>query len=346
MPEVKKTSKNFSSLKAFLIFGTYFCDFVANRFCLSPRLIMLILSMKKPIVSILLITWNREKILKKTLAKIVSRDEVPGEVIVVDNNSQDGTEEMLKTTYPDCRYFKMKKNQGIKAYNLGASQARGKYLLILDDDSYPAEGSIKKMVKLFEEKPDAGIIPFNILHHETKEEYQTWHIPRVKGRVEAVNFLGCGAGIRTGLFRKVGYYPKCFFIYENELDVSLKVLQQGYKIIYDSSIVAYHDFSSSKRGMPNQIFYGSKNKLLLLWKYFPIKISLPLTIEFFLSSLLLSFKKGYRLLRCKAWLLAIIQSPGYLKEYPVKGSISEDMLKKLQPFLREFKLKTWINRLK
>ena len=302
--------------------------------------------MQNPIVSILLITWNREKILKKTLAKIENRDEVPFEVIVVDNNSEDETEQMIKTSYPDCRYFKMGKNQGIKAYNLGASHARGKYLLLLDDDSYPASGSIEKMVQLFEEKPDAGIIPFNILHHETKEEYQTWHIPRIIGRVEAVNFLGCGAGIRTELFKKTGYYPECFFIYENELDVSLKVLKQGYKIIYDSSIVAYHDFSSNKRGTPNQVFYGSKNKLLLLWKYFPIKISIPLTIEFFLSSLLLSFKKGYWLLRWKAWLLAIIQLPVYLKKYPSDRSIAEGMIDKLQPFLQEFKLKTWIKRLK
>lgn len=302
--------------------------------------------MQYPTVTILLITWNREEILKKNLAKIVSRDKVPFEVIVVDNNSEDETEQMIKTSYPGCRYFKMGKNQGIKAYNLGASHARGKYLLILDDDSCPAEGSIQKMVELFEEKPDAGIIPFNILHHETKKEYQTWHIPQITGRSEAINFLGCGAGIRTELFKKIGYYPECFFIYENELDVSLKVLQQGYKIIYDSTIIAYHDFSSLKRGTSNQIFYGSKNKLLLLWKYFPIKMSLPLTIEFFLSSLLLSFKRGCWLLRWKAWLLAIIQLPGYLKEYPVKGNISEDMLKKLQPFLREFKLKTWFKRLK
>lgn len=302
--------------------------------------------MQYPTVTILLITWKREEILKKNLAKILSLDEISREVIVVDNNSEDKTEQMIKTSYPICRYFKMGKNQGIKAYNIGASHARGKYLLILDDDSYPAEGSIQKMVELFEEKPDAGIIPFNILHHETKKEYPTWHIPRIIGRVEAVNFLGCGAGIRTELFKKIGYYPECFFIYENELDVSLKVLQQGYKIIYDSTIIAYHDFSSLKRGTSNQIFYGSKNKLLLLWKYFPIKMSLPLTIEFFLSSLLLSFKKGCWLLRWKAWLLAIIQLPGYLKEYPVAKSIPQETINKLQPLLHEFKLKTWLKRLK
>ena len=264
---------------------------------------------------------------------------------MVDNNSDDGTDQMLKTSYPDCRYFNMSKNQGIRAYNQGASHARGKYLLLLDDDSYPASDSVTKMVQLFEEHPDVGIIPFNILHHETEEEYRTWHIPRINGRVEAVNFLGCGAGIRTGLFKKAGYYPECFFIYENELDVSLKVLQQGYKIIYDSTIAAYHDFSSNKRGTPNQIFYGSKNKLLLLWKYFPIKMSIPLTIEFFLSSLLLSFIKGYWLLRWKAWLIAVFQLPGYLKKYPFTGSISQKTINKLQPFLQEFKLKTWLKRL-
>ena len=301
--------------------------------------------MVNPIVSILIITWNRKDILKKNLAKIVLREEVPIEVIVVDNNSDDGTEQMLNTSYSNCRYFKMSKNQGIRAYNIGASQARGKYLLLLDDDSYPASGSVTKMVELFEEQPAVGIIPFNILHHETKEEYRTWHIPQISGRVEAVNFLGCGAGIRSELFKKAGYYPECFFIYENELDVSLKVLQQGHKIIYDSTIIAYHDFSSNKRGTPNQIFYGSKNKLLLLWKYFPTKIIFPLTIEFFLSSILLSFKKGFWLLRWKAWLFALVQLPGYLKEYPFSGNIPQTTIDKLKPLLQEFKLKTWLKRM-
>tara|TARA_B100000315_G_scaffold26616_1_gene22903 strand:+ start:364 stop:1269 length:906 start_codon:yes stop_codon:yes gene_type:complete len=301
--------------------------------------------MVNPVVSILIITWNRKDILKKNLAKIILREEVPIEVIVVDNNSDDGTEQMLNTSYSNCRYFKMSKNQGIRAYNIGASQARGKYLLLLDDDSYPASGSVTKMVELFEEQPDVGIIPFNILHHETKEEYRTWHIPQISGRVEAVNFLGCGAGIRSELFKKAGYYPECFFIYENELDVSLKVLQQGHKIIYDSTIIAYHDFSSNKRGTPNQIFYGSKNKLLLLWKYFPAKIIILSTIEFFLSSILLSFKKGFCLLRWKAWLFALVQLPGYLKEYPFNGNIHQTTIDKLKPLLQEFKLKTWLKRL-
>jgi hypothetical protein len=301
--------------------------------------------MVNPVVSILIITWNRKDILKKNLAKIILREEVPIEVIVVDNNSDDGTEQMLNTSYSNCRYFKMSKNQGIRAYNIGASQARGKYLLLLDDDSYPASGSVTKMVELFEEQPDVGIIPFNILHHETKEEYRTWHIPQISGRVEAVNFLGCGAGIRSELFKKAGYYPECFFIYENELDVSLKVLQQGHKIIYDSTIIAYHDFSSNKRGTPNQIFYGSKNKLLLLWKYFPAKIIILSTIEFFLSSILLSFKKGFWLLRWKAWLLALVQLPGYLKEYPFSGNIHQTTIDKLEPLLQEFRLKTWLKRL-
>ncbi len=304
-----------------------------------------------PILTCLLITWNRRDVLKRNLLTLLKNISAPSEIIVVDNASADGTWEMLQqefppSVYPRCRFFRMDKNCGIAAYNRGAKEARGEYIFILDDDSFPASGVDKKIIRHFAAEPDTGIIACNIKNDKTEEKYKSWHLPVTAEEDNWINFIGCGAVIRKELFCRAGFYPARFFLYENELDVSLKVLAFGYRIAYNEEYVVFHDYSSAKRGTDMQIYHGTKNKLLLLWKFFPYPLAIRLSFSFLLSNLLLCVKKGKVMLRLKAWGRAFYLLPGYLQEGGAERGRTMQHAKELEPFLREFSVATWVERLR
>src|SRR5690554_4798994 len=102
--------------------------------------------MNNPLVSIVILCWNRKKDMKESLNNIRKIDYTNLEVIVVDNCSTDGTVEMIEQDYPEVNLIKMYKNIGIEAYNIGFKNSLGEYIVILDDDSFPAKGAIQRMV--------------------------------------------------------------------------------------------------------------------------------------------------------------------------------------------------------
>jgi len=85
------------------------------------------------------------------------RDDV--EVIAVDNGSTDGTAEYLGECGDWLRPILLKSNTGIGGYNTGFMQARGAYIMVLDDDSYPVDGkTMDRVIQRFDTWPDVGVV--------------------------------------------------------------------------------------------------------------------------------------------------------------------------------------------
>ena len=107
-------------------------------------------------ISIVLITWKMKSLLEKLLESI--KEYSTGfsyEIIIVDNNSQDGTIEMIETKFPDIILLKNNENLGVApARNIGMKIAKGKYVLILDADMQLKENSILKLYEFMEQHSD------------------------------------------------------------------------------------------------------------------------------------------------------------------------------------------------
>ncbi len=82
-------------------------------------------------ISIVIISWKMKELLQSCLRSIYKyTSEVKLEIIVIDNNSQDGTSEMIETEFPEIILIKNKENRGVApARNQGISIAKGKYVL-------------------------------------------------------------------------------------------------------------------------------------------------------------------------------------------------------------------------
>ena len=91
----------------------------------------------KPLISIIIPTYNRKEMLKNSIDSIFSQNYINYEIIVIDDNSNDGTREMIFELYPNIIYSRNKKNMG-PSYNrkLGMKMSKGDYLIFMDDDDY------------------------------------------------------------------------------------------------------------------------------------------------------------------------------------------------------------------
>jgi GT2 family glycosyltransferase len=224
------------------------------------------------IVSIVILSYNRKEDIRESLEKLYSYGLNDIEIIVVDNGSSDGTSQMIESEYPSVRLLKLDKNIGVSGYNKGFEISKGRYILILDDDSFPSENSVKRMIEEFEKDKTVGIIAFdvrnyssyNLVSNQTKKDEQT------ENKRYLMGFNGAGAGIRKSLIDKIGGYPDEFFLYWNETDLAIRVLNEGYKILWVNDIISYHKYSPKNRDSERGPYYYTRNLYWIILKYFPL----------------------------------------------------------------------------
>jgi GT2 family glycosyltransferase len=231
-------------------------------------------------VSIIIINWNSKDYLRKCLATLKSVS--PGldaEIIVLDNASHDGCGEMLNREFPGVIFIQSDKNLGFaKGNNVGASRAKGRYLLFLNPDTELVEDSVSILRSRLDSLPGAGaagcrlvnadgslqsnsVMAFpNVLNQVLDSEYfrrtfPTWGVwgsaalyspclsPSV---VDAVS--GACIMIDRDLFRSVGGFTEEYFMYAEEVDLCLKVRRSGRHVYYipETSVIHYGGGSSRK----------------------------------------------------------------------------------------------------
>lgn len=112
-----------------------------------------------PDISVCIITWNSREVLAECLAAVPAACAPRGfEIVLVDNGSADGTAEMAGGRFPGVRLILNDKNRGVApARNQALEAARGKVLVILDDDTVPRPGSLARLAGVLEARPDAAI---------------------------------------------------------------------------------------------------------------------------------------------------------------------------------------------
>ncbi len=173
--------------------------------------------MKEPCVSIVMLCWNRKEDVYESLRRIREIEYGALEVIVVDNGSTDGTQTMVEQEFPEARLIRMYKNLGIEAYNIGFENASGEYIVILDDDSFPAKQAIRRMVDKFQKDPQLGVVAFDVRNYFNYDEVKTMEAESGDVNTAAItkdylmSFNGAGAGVRKDIFKEVGFYPEDFF---------------------------------------------------------------------------------------------------------------------------------------
>ena len=264
--------------------------------------------MESKLVSIVMLSWNRKDDVLYSLAQIRKNQYKNLEVIVCDNGSTDGTIEEIKAKFPEVKLIEVGDNLGIAGYNYGFEEANGEYILIIDDDSFPALDAVGKMVEKFEDEPDLGVVAFDVRNAKEYNGAVSQNKQVDKTPYEYyMGFNGAGAGVRKELFKKVGYYPSEFFLYMNEADCAIRIWDEGYKIKFFPEIISYHKQAEKNRTAWRAAFYYTRNSFWVLWKNYPLQLcvkrSLILTFYCFYSSI-----EQHTMIYIKALFSAIFKS--------------------------------------
>ncbi len=218
-------------------------------------------------VSIIIVNYNTKDILRDCLKNLEGKYG-DLEVIVVDNDSPDGSAEMMKKEFPKDKYpwvtLIEAPNNGLAASsNIGLEKAVGDYLLYMGSDAFPEKGTIEGMVDYMEEHKDVGIATCKLLQRDfqldmdahrgfptpwTAISHFLW-LDRLLPRSKIFNgyFMGwenmeapheidlCISHfmlIRKNVFSDVGKWDTDFFLYGEDVDFCWRAKQKGWKIMY------------------------------------------------------------------------------------------------------------------
>lgn len=242
--------------------------------------------MKIAKVSIIIVNWNGGDVFKKCLQSVRKLKYQNFELIVVDNASSDGSEKYVNQKKGEI-LISSKSNLGFSpANNKGVQKAKGKYILLLNNDTLVKSNLLTILVSKLENDQEIGVVQPKIYLMDTNRKLdncgsfltrigflQHWGFFDKDGyqyNKERVIFSAKGACMMTrkSIIEKVGLFDDSFGSYFEETDYCWKVWLLGYKVLYFPQTYIYHKLAySAKRMNPFSVNYHSfKNRISSLFK--------------------------------------------------------------------------------
>ncbi|GMQ78854.1 MAG: glycosyltransferase family 2 protein [Anaerolineae bacterium] len=237
--------------------------------------------------SIIIPNWNGKQHLEVCLSSLRGQSYKNFETILVDNGSTDGSREFVKEYFPEVRLLELGENLGFTgACNAGYSQASGRFIILLNNDTEAEPAWLDAIVDAFERYPDVGIIASKILmydqrdiFHSAGDLYRIDGIPINRGvwkkdtgqyEKEEPVFSACGAAAayRRSLIEDVGFLDKEFYFSCEDVDMGWRAHKAGWKVLYIPTAVVYHKLKATGGSIVGS-YYDGRNFLYLLWKHYP-----------------------------------------------------------------------------
>jgi GT2 family glycosyltransferase len=234
-------------------------------------------------VSIIIVNHNGRRWLESCLSAVVAQDVSGVEVVLVDNDSSDGSLELVRERFRGVRIAPADRNLGFaEGNNLGAGMAGGRYLAFLNNDTVPAPDWVGALRRAIESDPSIGLATSRIVYLHDPSIVDSagdgylragGAFKRLHGQPAALAgestdvFGACGAAfmIRRDLFHELGGFDADFFMVYEDVDLSFRARLRGYRCIYAADAVVRHAGSATLgRLSPLAVFYGQRN---LEWTY-------------------------------------------------------------------------------
>jgi GT2 family glycosyltransferase len=208
------------------------------------------------------------------------------QLIVVDNDSQDGSEDAIRAAAPFAEVHQAGANTGFAGgCNFGVSRADGEYVGFINSDAKPHPQWIAEAVQAMAADGRIGCVASKVLSWDGQEvDYVdgglTWFGMAYKleaGRPDSADYdqprdvlFGTGAAmfVRTDLFRAVGGFDERFFMFFEDVDLGWRLNLLGHKVRYIPTSIAYHRHHQSikKFGQFRETFLLERNALMCLYK--------------------------------------------------------------------------------
>ena len=198
-------------------------------------------------VTVVIATRNRRQSVLNTLRQVTALPERPP-VVVVDNDSEDGTAEAVRAAFPEVTVIALDRNRGVAARNLGVEAARTPYAAFCDDDSWWAPGALPRAAEVLDRRPRLAVVAARTLVGpqerfdpigEVMERSPLRFGPDAAGP-GVLGFLACSAVVRRSAFLEVGGFCELLVVSGEERLLAYDLVAAGWESAYVGSIVAHH----------------------------------------------------------------------------------------------------------
>lgn len=277
-------------------------------------------------LSIIFVNYNVKYFIEQAIYAVKNAvKNTTAEIIVVDNNSADGSVEMLQSKFPEVILIANKDNKGFStANNQGIKVAQGEYILLLNPDTVVQEDTFEKTIAFMNAHADAGALGVKMLDGkgnflpESKRGlptpmvafYKTFGLSSLFPKSKTFNRYHLGyldenethevevlAGafmlLRKTVLDKIGWLDEDFFMYGEDIDLSYRVTKAGYKNYYfaDTRIIHYKG-ESTKKGSLNYVKIFYKAMIIFAQKHYSARQAKLYTIFINLAVYLRAFIAG------------------------------------------------------
>jgi GT2 family glycosyltransferase len=231
-------------------------------------------------LSIIIVNWNSKEYLRNCVASILATTRgIEFEIVVIDNASFDGSDEMLQRYYPQVRFIQSERNLGFaKANNTAFLKTNGRSVLFLNPDTELVTPAINIMFDYLQRLPKPGVVGCKLLNADKTvqtsciqsfptilnqlldSEFLRWLWPKSplwgnaplfgnqNGLQEVEALSGACIMLKRALFGKVGLFSEDYFIYTEDIDLCYKIRQAGYRNYYipDAAVIHFGGASMQK----------------------------------------------------------------------------------------------------
>ncbi|MGA6992777.1 MAG: glycosyltransferase family 2 protein [Candidatus Deferrimicrobiaceae bacterium] len=244
-----------------------------------------------PLFSVIVLNWNGRHLLEECLESVLSQTFRDFETIVVDNGSTDGSVDLMQERWGgQIRVVALPSNIGFAGgNNAGIRAARGKFIVLLNNDTAVDPGWLSALSGAIRRHPDAGMFTPKILNYYRRDEIDnTGHViypdglARGRHRLEkddgrfdeegeALWPSGCAGVSRMEMLDEIGLLDETFFAYGEDVDLGLRARWAGWECFYVPDAVVYHKYSATSGTYSSRkAFLVERNRLWILFKNFPL----------------------------------------------------------------------------
>jgi GT2 family glycosyltransferase len=249
-------------------------------------------------LSITICSWNTQDDLRACLASLHRvGDEANMEVIVLDNNSEDGSPDMVEHEFPSVRLFRMSRNLGFTGgQNHMLEHRKGRHALLLNSDTIVHEGAIRTMMEYLEANPKVGIVGPKLLNPDGSLQFSARRFPTPTaalfrntafGRLFPNNRFAreylmqdgshdqiikvdwvSGAALlaREELMEKIGFLDPEYFMYNEDVDYCFRAWQADFEVIYLPTAIITHAIGRSSDKAPNRMIGRHHRSMLRFYQ--------------------------------------------------------------------------------
>lgn len=249
------------------------------------------------------------------------------EIVVVDNNSGDGSADILRTGAPDVEVIESATNVGFAGgCNLGVDHATGDYIALLNPDARPHRDWISAAIGVLEAQPSVGCVASKVLDWDgTNLDYGSvgmsfdgqaykYHAgqPDTGGFEDQADVLfptGSAMVMRTHLFRELGGFDERYFMFFEDVDLGWRLWLRGHRVRYVPTSLTYHRHHATmeRYGTWLERYLLSRNALYTIYKNYGDK-----NLEKVLApAILLTIRRGNALGEVDRHVLDLAASPSF-----------------------------------